>query len=145
MESNKLTIVHPIMITRADGLTFKLTANSQYDVEEEGFYDAPMHYITHAGGKAYGYKVLSGESYFILFDPMVSFEWFEREGLDKLSLGERAREDSLVLRKSKDHKKETLEKLGHDIKKFERADYNGRWLQKALKERSQPTDDCEMD
>jgi len=32
-----------------------------------------------------------------------------------------------------DHKKETLEVLGIDIKADERADYNGRWLEKFLR------------
>jgi len=132
----KITIIYPLTVTRADGLEIKLLANSQYCFEEEGYFDAPFKEITDHKNKAYGYKVISGASYFIVFDRAAVQENFDREGLDELSLAERAREDQM--NKVADHKKETLKILGHDIKAFERVDYNGRWLQKTLEKRYKP-------
>lgn len=133
MEDCLVTVTYPLMITRDDGLTFKLNANSQHCVEEEGYYQAPYEYLTKPDGTGYGYKILSGDSFFILFSPMISFEGFERTGLDMLDIGERRR--VIRIDPLKDPTEATLKYLGHDIRKCERTDYNGRWLQKVIAER----------
>ena len=143
MESDcRITVLYPIMVERDDGLSIKLLANSQYCFKEEGYFKAPVQYVTKEDGTGYGYKVESGESFFIAFSVFASID-VERFGDDLLSLNERNRKNRID--PIKDHKAETLKNLGHDIKEFERADYNGQWLQDALKKRSDRQNDKPLD
>ena len=51
---------------------------------------------------------------------------------EQKSIGERAREERVKRYFVADERKQAKEVLGLDIKKNERTDYNGRWLQKLI-------------
>jgi hypothetical protein len=130
-----ITVILPIIITGSKGNRFPFVPATQYCYVEKGMY--PRECFEPGCGPLgiydrEGYVVDINDEYFVIWKENVV------EGTEVLTEREQAGfgkqyVDHIKFDHPKDHKKLAKEVLGIDIKKNERTDYNGRWLEGLLK------------
>lgn len=128
MSNNKdvkyIVVLLPFSLTGVNGSIYHFKPFRQCEYVSEGYLieDDPMYYFE---------VNLCGDTYLV---PNTNVYKTTRKHSEDEQLSPAERKDKEQYDKTvKDHKKETLKVLGIDIKKNERADFNGRWLAKLLR------------
>lgn len=125
-----ITIILPIDIIGSEGTSMRFVPYRQFCYKEKIKKLVCCHLALGKTVEEFYVVELMEQDYHISKRNAMPSDYL-RDEEEQLSYDERA---DIYLREShtKDHKKETLEVIGLDIKAGERTDYNGRWLQELL-------------
>jgi len=129
-----ITVILPIQLIGSKGTKLPFMPYRQYCYKEKGLYDfecfkpdcGPLGIF-----KRPGYIIDVNDEYFIIWKDNVIEGDIELTEREQAGPGE-GYIDHIKFDHSKDYKKDALENLGIDVKKHERTDYNGRWLEEYL-------------
>ena len=135
MENCRITIILPTIVTGSKGTKLPFMPYNQYCYVEKGMYERECFEPECSPIGVYdypGYIIEINEELFLLWKDNVIEENEERTEDEKLPIGKWYRKHITDDLRDKDYKKTAKEVLGIDVKKHERTDYNGRWLEKLL-------------